>query len=44
MTEVVTFDPEGVALSLCSGAGYKHTIPSGLDKKIIGNLKRLRYV
>jgi len=41
MTAGTTFDPEGVALSLCSGASYKHIIPSGLDNEIIENLKGL---
>jgi len=38
-----TFDPKGVVLSLCNGAGYKHTIPSGLQNEIMENLIGLRY-
>ncbi len=38
-----TYDPSGVAQSICRGAGYKHIIPSGLDKEIMENLKGLRY-
>jgi len=42
-TEGEIFDPEGVVLFLCNGAGYKHTIPSGLQNEIMENLKELRY-
>lgn len=39
----VTYDPDGVALSICGSVGYKHIIPLGLEKEIMDNLKGLRY-
>jgi len=42
-TAGATYDPSGVALTLCSGAGYKHIIPTGLQNEIMENLKGHRY-